>query len=140
MSTEDKIKHRVQLIIQRGELEKQYEDWKTEALPAEVKLRLQELDEEKLKLLTTVQEILHDLEAEKVTALENIDTSLKAVEEEIKIEVLAKSATCKVDGIGMAVYNKGRVTWETKGLDGLMVAVPELAKFRKEGEPYVTFR
>lgn len=39
-----------------------------------------------------------------------------------------------------AVFAKGRVSWDTKGLDGYVVAHPELSQFRKEGEPSVSLR
>jgi len=39
-----------------------------------------------------------------------------------------------------AVYVKGRITWNTDMLDGMVVAFPALAKARKEGEPSVTLR
>lgn len=40
----------------------------------------------------------------------------------------------------MAVYNKGRVSWDSSGLNGYMVAHPEITAFRKEGEPSITLR
>ncbi|CAK0771531.1 hypothetical protein CCP3SC15_4350001 [Gammaproteobacteria bacterium] len=40
----------------------------------------------------------------------------------------------------MAVYTKGRVSWDSKKLDGMMILVPELASARKEGEPSVSIR
>jgi hypothetical protein len=39
-----------------------------------------------------------------------------------------------------AVYVKGRITWNTDMLDGLIVAFPALAKARKEGQPSVSIR
>jgi peptidoglycan hydrolase CwlO-like protein len=39
-----------------------------------------------------------------------------------------------------AVYMAGRVSWDTKALDGYMIHVPELAAFRKEGAPSVQIR
>jgi predicted nucleic acid-binding Zn-ribbon protein len=40
----------------------------------------------------------------------------------------------------IAVYNKGRVTWDNQALEGFAVAHPEILAFRKEGEPYITIR
>ena len=40
----------------------------------------------------------------------------------------------------MAVWAKGRVTWDGKGLSGYMVAHPEIEAFRKEGKPSVSIR
>lgn len=39
-----------------------------------------------------------------------------------------------------AVYVKGRVTWNTDMLDGMIAVIPQLAKARKEGKPSVTLR
>ena len=39
-----------------------------------------------------------------------------------------------------AVYVKGRVSWNTDMLDGMIAVIPQLAKARKEGEPSVTLR
>ena len=40
----------------------------------------------------------------------------------------------------MAVYAKGRVSWDTAKLDGLAMVIPQLASARKEGQPSVTIR
>lgn len=40
----------------------------------------------------------------------------------------------------MAVWSKGRVTWDGKGLGGYMVAHPEIEAFRREGKPSVSIR
>ena len=39
-----------------------------------------------------------------------------------------------------AIFNKGRVTWDSKGLEGFMVAHPEIEAFRKVGKAYCTIR
>jgi hypothetical protein len=80
---------------------------------------------------------LADIEAEFATAA--IDSEAATLEAEIRAFVLAVGATVKGSHL-MATWNKGRVSWDTKGLDGYAVAHPELATFRKEGEPSVTLR
>jgi hypothetical protein len=40
----------------------------------------------------------------------------------------------------MAVHVKGRVTWNTDMLDGMIIVFPELGKARKEGPPTITLR
>lgn len=80
-----------------------------------------------------------EIEAEfagKTVALENNITEL---EKSIKEAVIANGQTVK----GMflqAVYAKGRISWDNKGLDGYTVAHPEIGIFRKEGEPSVSIR
>jgi len=39
-----------------------------------------------------------------------------------------------------AVWAKGRVSWDTSKLDGLMIAIPQLKALRSEGSPTVSFR
>lgn len=90
------------------------------------------------QILSKVQDELDALDKEfDTSALAEQANALKA---EIEKGVLELAHSVKVDNVGQAVYNKGRVTWETKGLEGLMVAVPQLAGFRKVGDPYITFR
>ena len=40
----------------------------------------------------------------------------------------------------MGVFNKGRVRWDSKALDGYSKSHPELLEFRKEGNPYASIR
>lgn len=90
------------------------------------------------KIPKEIQDELASLDAEfDTTPLMDKANELKA---QIEAGVLEIGKSVKVDNVGQAVYNNGRVTWETKGLEGLMVAVPQLATFRKIGQPYVTFR
>ncbi len=58
--------------------------------------------------------------------------------EEIRKEILARktnadSRTLKV------TYRKGAVRWDTKWLDGYSLDHPEINKYRKQGEPSVSF-
>jgi hypothetical protein len=39
-----------------------------------------------------------------------------------------------------AVYMSGRVSWDTKGLEGLAIVIPEINNLKKIGEPSVTIR
>lgn len=91
------------------------------AMPAEVKQRMAEIEAEFAGKAETAQENIAALEAE-------IKEAVKADGKSVKGTLLH------------AVYAKGRVTWESKGLDGLLVALPQLAQFRKEGDPSVSIR
>jgi hypothetical protein len=62
-----------------------------------------------------------------------------ALEAEIKAEVIAAGASVKSERL-QAIYIKGRVSWDTKALEGVAATIPQIAKFRKEGEPSVSFR
>lgn len=65
---------------------------------------------------------------------------IATIKAELEEYVLQTGSTAKVDKVGQVIFNNPRVTWDTAGLDGLMVAVPQLAQFRKMGKPYVSFR
>ena len=98
------------------------------------------LDKERAiaKVLTPeIKTALADIETEFATT--TIDSEAAVLETEIRDFVLSVGVTAKGTCL-MAVYNKPRVSWDTKGLDGYAVAHPELATFRKEGEPSVTIR
>lgn len=102
-----------------------------------IKLRFDEL--RKSVLTPEIQQQLADIAAEETTALDALKDGIDGLTEEIKNEVLSAGVTVKGDYM-MAVYNKGRVSWDTKGLDGFAIAHPEMAAFRKVGEPSITLR
>ena len=57
----------------------------------------------------------------------------------IKQDVITEGATVKGKYM-MAVFSKGRVSWDTKSLDGYAAAHPEIAQFKKTGDPSVSIR
>ena len=61
------------------------------------------------------------------------------LESEIKSEVLIRKQTIKSPNV-MAVWNKGRVSWDSKLLEGMAKLEPKLLAARKEGEPTVSIR
>ena len=96
------------------------------------------------EILAKVEEIKAEF-CPKFAALENDEQfiEMKAQAEtltaEIKEEVIAAGETVKSDSL-MAVYSKGRVSWDTKALDGYCAAHPEVEQFKKVGEPSVAIR
>lgn len=102
------------LALQKAELIKT-------AIHAEVKARLDEIEAEFSDKLTAANE------------------KAAALEAEVKTYVLAHGMSIKGDYLH-AIYVKGRVTWDTKGIEGFAVAHPELNTFRKVGEPSVSIR
>ena len=83
--------------------------------------------------------ILDDIEAEFDGRLDTVSEKIATLEKEIKSDVLYFGETIKGTHL-QAVWNKGRVSWNTKALDGYLVAHPELEKLRKQGKPSVTIR
>ena len=86
-----------------------------------------------------VQAELDALEAEYAPAIEAAQAGIASLEAEIKAAVLEHGATVKASNL-QAVWMRGRVTWDTKALDGFAKARPELLAFRKEGPPTVSIR
>lgn len=81
---------------------------------------------------------MSELEAEFDTL--NDQARVAELESQIKNAVLGVGHSVKVEGVGQAVYTKGKTSWNTDGLEGLMIAVPELAKFKTVGKPSVSLR
>lgn len=79
------------------------------------------------------------IDAEFGEQVEAINETLAIIEAEVKAGVVALGSTVK-SGRFMAMYNRGRVTWDTKKMEGFAIAHPELAALRKEGEPFVTIK
>jgi hypothetical protein len=102
-----------------------------------IRLHFEEL---KAQILTPeLQQALADIDAEMNTSLSALQDGINNLTAEIKDDVLKGNSTVKGNYL-MAVWNKGRISWDTKGLDGFAIAHPEMAAFRKEGEPSVTIR
>ena len=80
-----------------------------------------------------------EVEVEYSGKSEAVTEKIAALESEVKELVKENGASVKGQFIH-AVFTKGRVTWDSKQLDGLMIAVPQLAQARKEGEPSVSLR
>lgn len=86
-----------------------------------------------------IKKAIADIEAEFAIKSEAVDENIAKLTAEIKADVLTAGGTIKGEHM-MAVWSKGRVSWDTKALDGVVALHPELAQFRKEGEPSVSIR
>jgi len=86
-----------------------------------------------------VRQAMEDVETEFGDILERVSMKYSELETAIKQAVLETGETVK-GGAFQAVCNKGRVSWDSKKLEGLMMIVPQLEGARKQGEPYVTLR
>ena len=121
MDTIDKLDDLFQLRSEVVKLSLQQDEAGLAAMPEEVAAKLASIEEEYSARKKTITELIATLE------------------KEIKSDVLYFGAT--ISGIHLkAVWNKGRVSWDTKALNGYMVAHPELASLRKQGKPSVTIR
>ena len=111
---------------------------------AELKSAVDALNIKKQALIESVltpeiKQQLAEIDAEFAPEYEAVSEKTAVLEQEIKIDVVQAGETVKGDHL-MAVFNKGRVSWDTKGLEGVLALIPELEKFRKEGDPSVSIR
>ncbi len=96
-------------------------------------------DADRAKVLKPVQGKLDAVEKKYSGLLEKKSTAAEALESEIKAAILKLRESVKGTKLH-AIYISGRVSWDSKGLDGFRVAHPEISTFRKEGDPSVTIR
>jgi hypothetical protein len=121
MDTTEKLNRLSELQSQADVIRLHFGDLKAQILTPELQIALDEID------------------AEMNTSLESLQEGINSLTAEIKDDVIKGCVTVKGNYL-MAVWNKGRISWDTKGLDGYAVAHPEMVAFRKEGDPSVTIR
>ena len=121
MTIQDKLEKLAEMQSHQDVIRLHYADLKATIIPPEIKAQLDEID------------------AEAQTALDALSGGIDSLTAEIKAEVITAGTTVKSEHL-QAVYAKGRVSWDNKGLDGYMVAHPEIGAFRKTGEPSVSIR
>ena len=120
-TTIDKLNELANINAMIDALNLQKQELLAAAMPADVRSRLDEI------------------EAEFSGKTETASEKAAALKAEIKAEIIAGGASVKGDYLH-AIYTKGRITWDTKGIEGFAVAHPELNVYRKVGEPSVSIR
>lgn len=80
-----------------------------------------------------------EIAAEFGEKIDAVNDNIAALTEEIKKDVVAAGKTFK-GNCYQAVYMRGRVTWNTDMLEGMVILLPQLVKARKEGAPSVSIR
>jgi hypothetical protein len=123
MSTDisQKIDQLANFQAQRDVLELEKQSLIDQLIPPEIKARIEEI------------------EAEFSGKREAVDEKITELESEIKEEVIRHGATVKGTFLRV-VYHTGRITWDTKRLDGYARSRPEILEFRKQGEPFVSIQ
>lgn len=106
--------------------------------------QLQLLDMKEKEEIDTVltPEILAQVEnirAKYKDTKEAVSFELGVLEQEIKADALSRKCTIKSPNV-MAVWAKGRTSWDGKLLEGMAKLEPKLLAARKEGEPTVSIR
>lgn len=102
-------------------------------------LNLQKQDLIDAVLTAEVKAKLADIDIEFAGKALGVDENIATLTEEIKSAVKEFGASVKGDTLH-AVFSKGRVSWDDKALQGYAVAHPELAEFRKQGDPSISIR
>lgn len=91
------------------------------------------------ELLAPLAAQLAQLNAARDEDLGSFDDAIAELTTEVKADVLAHGETVKGERL-MAVWVKGRTSWDSKRLDGYAAAHPEIESFKTVGEPSVTIR
>ena len=82
---------------------------------------------------------LADIEAEFSDKVGAVDQNINDLTAQVKQAVISEGQTVKGNYL-QAVYMKGRVSWDTKTLEGLAIVMPKLLDAKKEGDPSVSIR
>lgn len=100
-----------------------------------LQLQKQELIDE--ILTAEIKARLDDIEAEFAPRVAAVEENIAALEDEIKTAVLENGATVR-GAFLRAVWYRGRVSWDTKGMEEFALSHPEVMRYRKQGQPYVS--
>ena len=82
---------------------------------------------------------LAEIDAKYLGESADLQARIVDVDKWIREAVLNLGASIKGSRLH-AVWNKARVSWDTKALDGYAAGHPEIAQFRKEGAATVSIR
>jgi hypothetical protein len=91
------------------------------------------------EILKKVQAELDALELEYQPLLDTVQENIDELETQIKTDVLLHGESVS-GGTYRAVYTRGRISWDNKGIEKYAEAHPDVLQFRKEGLPSVALR
>lgn len=90
-------------------------------------------------LTPEIRQQIADIEAEFAPQTQAVTEKASELESAIKQAVIEAGVTAQGEFLE-CTYTKGRVSWDTKGLDEAIKVLPQLAQYKKQGEPYGTIR
>src|SRR5262249_47051942 len=90
-------------------------------------------------ILDMVRAQLEEVGRKYAADLQEADAEVRELEDAVKEAVLALGRSARLGEIH-AVYYRGRVTWDSTGLDDYANAHPEVRQFRKVGNPSISLR
>jgi phage host-nuclease inhibitor protein Gam len=131
-----------EIMRQRNQVELNFDN-KRIIIQAEAEKRKAKIDEEfsasVASIYAEINQRKQEISAEFAGKVEAANANIAKLTAAVKAEVIKAGKTIKGKFL-QAVYVKGRVTWDTAKLDGLMILLPQLKDARKEGEPSITIR
>ena len=86
-----------------------------------------------------IKQQLKDIDAELKPDFAQIDEVIANLTAEVKDACVEHGESVKGEHMRVS-FIKGRVTWNSKGLEGYAVGNPEVLAFRKEGNPYASVK
>jgi uncharacterized protein YifE (UPF0438 family) len=98
-----------------------------------------EYENRRASVMEQVRAQLEALDAEFGEMLREADEEVSRLEGEVKEAVRAVGESVKHEGI-RAVYMRGRVTWDNRGMTRYAEAHPDVLEFRRIGNPSVSIR
>lgn len=108
-------------------------------LQAAVDLARMDYEAKRAEILQKVQAELDAVDVEFRPVLDAAEENAATLEAEIKTDVLLRGESMR-GGVYQAIYMKGRVSWDARGVDEYARSHPELLRYRREGQPSVTLR
>jgi hypothetical protein len=110
-----------------------------EAVRGEAMAAQREYAFRRLDVMATVQPQLDAIDADMTPRLKQLAERMAAAEQAVRHAVLAFGRS-HTRGRVKATYSRGRVTFDSKGLQEYAVTHPEIEKFKKVGNPIVSLR
>lgn len=90
-------------------------------------------------ILKQIQSQLDALDSEYKPLLDSAEENISTLENEIKTDVLLHGESV-TGGMYRATFTKGRVSWDSEGIEKYASSHPEVMQFRKQSQPSVTLR
>lgn len=87
-----------------------------------------------------IRDNLNMLEEKYAGHFSTLKQEMQSLEESIRRDVIQQQENYKGASGMSALYMPGRITWDTRGLEGYSKAHPEVLELRRVGEPFVTIK
>jgi uncharacterized protein YifE (UPF0438 family) len=97
------------------------------------------IEAERAEILAAVRAELEAVEARYAQQLEEANEEVAVLEKEVRARVVQLGRSVRAGDV-QAVFYRGRVTWDSRGLEQYAQYHPEVRQFRKVGAPGVSLR